>query len=692
MNDSRRKYLDLIHGTRRCRPEVLETAKKMADAPMEMFEDLSRMFIEMGEDTSLGILMNVCAVRKVGLSPELLPGILEVIEPFIDFAPLLRFQGKEAIPFLLEAAESEAVSLERQAYAGILAAEMSVLYGQDTRPIRRVLRILEQTYYSSPAVGVMLAGASALIDRNKGTAPPDTDEFLCRRDLLEFLPETPPPVIIGDGGTVRRPVPKIGRNDPCSCGSGKKYKKCCMEKDQQRFRDASSYEGLTRSQVIESPDLVDDAAMIREMRSYELKKLNPTRLNVDQLMAAYKRCELFGLRERAFDMLLEIEKRDDKDDFDRGHFFDLMDSALDAGDLDLVERISEHMPWTEDEELFETARVHLALLRHRELLEALDRRLREEMADGEGVIPDRLLIRLSYGFEKKYPALSIVFARAHISGHPNAFLGNETLLGAVRRARAELNMESWDDPIEDYMEWRIDMDMEEAKEREASDALSDLSEKLTSVRGKVKEGQRELREKEIQLKAMADKLEKQKSLLATRSDKVKRSSQISSAGDKETIARLRGRIEALKTEIGSQQQIRRDLRKELHEERHKSEKQNTDVSKTRDPVQSQAGLEPPRTIKKILIPEFLPAFRRACAAMPVVHAANALKAVSGFSAGDKNIWRQTKPIKRIPGCFRIRIGRDYRLLLNWKPEEEFRVLDCIHRSELESWIHGHASA
>lgn len=25
---------------------------------------------------------------------------------------------------------------------------------------------------------------------------------------------------------------KIGRNDPCSCGSGKKYKKCCMRKDQ----------------------------------------------------------------------------------------------------------------------------------------------------------------------------------------------------------------------------------------------------------------------------------------------------------------------------------------------------------------------------------------------------------------------------------------------------------------------------
>lgn len=31
--------------------------------------------------------------------------------------------------------------------------------------------------------------------------------------------------------TVRRNHPKIGRNDPCPCGSGKKYKNCCMNKD-----------------------------------------------------------------------------------------------------------------------------------------------------------------------------------------------------------------------------------------------------------------------------------------------------------------------------------------------------------------------------------------------------------------------------------------------------------------------------
>jgi uncharacterized protein len=27
--------------------------------------------------------------------------------------------------------------------------------------------------------------------------------------------------------TIIRPEPKVGRNEPCPCGSGKKYKKCC---------------------------------------------------------------------------------------------------------------------------------------------------------------------------------------------------------------------------------------------------------------------------------------------------------------------------------------------------------------------------------------------------------------------------------------------------------------------------------
>jgi preprotein translocase subunit SecA len=38
----------------------------------------------------------------------------------------------------------------------------------------------------------------------------------------------------GKGVTVRREGKKVGRNDPCPCGSGKKYKKCCLPREEVR--------------------------------------------------------------------------------------------------------------------------------------------------------------------------------------------------------------------------------------------------------------------------------------------------------------------------------------------------------------------------------------------------------------------------------------------------------------------------
>jgi tetratricopeptide (TPR) repeat protein len=33
-------------------------------------------------------------------------------------------------------------------------------------------------------------------------------------------------------------MPKVGRNEPCPCGSGNKYKRCCLNKDQALERGA----------------------------------------------------------------------------------------------------------------------------------------------------------------------------------------------------------------------------------------------------------------------------------------------------------------------------------------------------------------------------------------------------------------------------------------------------------------------
>ena len=38
-----------------------------------------------------------------------------------------------------------------------------------------------------------------------------------------------------------------GRNDPCHCGSGKKYKQCCLEKDEAVAREARKKEQETEA-------------------------------------------------------------------------------------------------------------------------------------------------------------------------------------------------------------------------------------------------------------------------------------------------------------------------------------------------------------------------------------------------------------------------------------------------------------
>ncbi len=53
----------------------------------------------------------------------------------------------------------------------------------------------------------------------------DLDEDL-EEDYEDDRPIKPPPFL-----PFRREKPKVGRNDPCPCGSGKKYKKCCLEKE-----------------------------------------------------------------------------------------------------------------------------------------------------------------------------------------------------------------------------------------------------------------------------------------------------------------------------------------------------------------------------------------------------------------------------------------------------------------------------
>lgn len=57
--------------------------------------------------------------------------------------------------------------------------------------------------------------------------PEDISEFEYMLNPKAFGGK-PPEMKNTYNATVVNSEPKIGRNDPCICGSGKKYKKCCL--------------------------------------------------------------------------------------------------------------------------------------------------------------------------------------------------------------------------------------------------------------------------------------------------------------------------------------------------------------------------------------------------------------------------------------------------------------------------------
>jgi hypothetical protein len=64
---------------------------------------------------------------------------------------------------------------------------------------------------------------------------------------------------------------KVHRNDPCPCGSGKKYKQCCMNKDQAPRRQRAALAGQLASR--ETSEEITELVATYEKKFDEIEKL-----------------------------------------------------------------------------------------------------------------------------------------------------------------------------------------------------------------------------------------------------------------------------------------------------------------------------------------------------------------------------------------------------------------------------------
>jgi hypothetical protein len=77
-------------------------------------------------------------------------------------------------------------------------------------------------------------GTSSWFQRSRNTGPiesaiEDLSRWHCFSDQYTRAKARRMGLRQSNGDTFERDSPKIGRNDPCPCGSGKKYKKCCLQ-------------------------------------------------------------------------------------------------------------------------------------------------------------------------------------------------------------------------------------------------------------------------------------------------------------------------------------------------------------------------------------------------------------------------------------------------------------------------------
>ena len=81
-------------------------------------------------------------------------------------------------------------------------------------------------------------------------------------------------------------APAPGRNDPCHCGSGRKYKQCCLEKDDAAAREARAKAADAPSRAEPEPEHAHAAARQARPQPHQPWKTGATNTRAFQKFSA----------------------------------------------------------------------------------------------------------------------------------------------------------------------------------------------------------------------------------------------------------------------------------------------------------------------------------------------------------------------------------------------------------------------
>lgn len=481
---------------------------------------------------------------------------------------------------------------------------------------------------------------------------------------------------------IQRAVPRVGRNEPCPCGSGKKYKKCCFEKDRERLSHSSHIAGVTIEELHANPETYLSQDRIMEMRSYELARLDPTRVSMELHPALLSRLTLFGEYESIIDFFKTVGITPQLE----GYWNDAVHFATMEGRKDTVITLLRLNGITETEQLERFPSMGLAqyLLMMDEkpcrILKKIEAYSRQSVAGDTANAEEELAYAL---FESGFPGLGILAARAAIPLSLDP-LTTSVLLDKINQTRDELGF-SPEEPFEHIVE--------ELSGRWISDDNPDID-ILIKSRDELNRKNAETRQLKREIEKLHDELNRRETMLAARQ---KDSPPITVSTPAPTpdklVVELRTRIATLKSELNQRHSEKNMLRRELEStqsdlQKLKQQQMNKKVleEETNEDEKENALLEDvPVSVQAIRIPIFSERFKRAIESHSIPTSASALRLIGRLAAGDASAFTGSKCLRANHSIMRQRIGIKHRLLFSLKGAS-LEIIDLIDRKDLEKTI------
>jgi hypothetical protein len=490
-----------------------------------------------------------------------------------------------------------------------------------------------------------------------------------RESLLDFVNEKPKQTV-AEGETMRRAVARVGRNEPCPCGSGKKYKHCCIAKDQERLHRSSDVAGVTHEELFAKLEDHLTAERLVKIEPYELARLDPAKIPAalrDAYILRLAICKLFDQMATAFELLGYTPERKEL-------WKNVMFMATRAGHKAALRRLVKLYPdpVKVQDEIYTGAALLLAEDEPAELLKLLDDSVTQALEKDEAGELEGSSIAMMLS---RFAGLGILVGRGTIPILPEKEASR--VFEEILRTRDKLNL-SPDDPIAELFDQRFadpedDLKKESAELRQTRQKFAAKAQEVQNLKESLARLHKEITRREQRPTAAAQ--------LASPTQ--------SNPADDPAVKEMRRKLTEMKTALNERHHERNDLRREL-------QKANADLETLRQKATTAApeALEPADREEELFLPqdapevhpvrviEFPKGFQATLAGFPRHVARAAMIMMGRLAAGEPAAFVGALRLKAMPNVMRQRIGSDYRLLFRLHPDH-LQVIDLINRKDLD---------